>query len=581
MPDRRGYCGLNGKCDKVDWLIQYDAQKSQLTYFTANDLEWNQGSVQPNGSVKATKFFITYEALRFDRQAQQIVVTDNAPSEFRLGQLTATQLVEISRGVAGDPAEVEAEAKALAQAPAGAASAAATPSAPARTSAPAATSAPTAPAPAQDAPVATPRPSTGFGQFDTIVGNSYGYMGADGSGGALSIAKSRSGVLFLVTVDQSIAIRLSERQPGTLERFDTKTRQPMADWTVTLVNDDTIQMRRVQERDGQRHVEQLQWALLRPNEIESTGGMFVLAPDGKTTEVPGTRFKRVYQLRGWTDFNAPAPAPAPANDVQVATSATTTSGRDTSGAREVRETRGDPRETRETRDTRDAGSPAPQRSAADVFAGTLRQELQAKDARQQAMMASAAAGVRAGEMERERAVAARSAQAAPRAPQVAATVSTPPAPVPAPVAIATPSPSATRGDDRSASDRPQPQASTAGAPLSFILKQPMTPGPKARHNLWCFSGVVTVPGPAGFNTGKGWGGSEPGAVNAAIAIIQGYYTEFQQKCRQKSDGQLRGGLEGSTQYDFNTLSEPSRVQSLYSNLKSGEPESVEVSISPR
>jgi hypothetical protein len=110
--------------------------------------------------------------------------------------------------------------------------------------------------------------------------------------------------------------------------------------------------------------------------------------------------------------------------------------------------------------------------------------------------------------------------------------------------------------------------------------QPMKAGPKSRSNPYCHSGVITVPGPAGFNTGNGAGGSEPGAVEKGIAIIKSHYADFQEKCRQTADGQRRGEPQGSPQYDFNTAAEPSRVERAYSTMKS-RPETVEVLVSPR
>lgn len=120
-----------------------------------------------------------------------------------------------------------------------------------------------------------------------------------------------------------------------------------------------------------------------------------------------------------------------------------------------------------------------------------------------------------------------------------------------------------------------------GAPLTFIVYQALQPGMKARRNGHCYSNVITVPGPPGFQTGKGWGGSETGAVDKAITMVKAYFEEFRQKCNQSVDGQRHMRVEGTTLYDFNTLAEPDRVQRAYSRFKSFGGDMVEVQLAPR
>jgi hypothetical protein len=125
------------------------------------------------------------------------------------------------------------------------------------------------------------------------------------------------------------------------------------------------------------------------------------------------------------------------------------------------------------------------------------------------------------------------------------------------------------------------QARPGGGTLTFIVYQALQPGMKARRNGHCYSNVITVPGPPGFQTGKGWGGSETGAVDKAIAMVKAYFDEFRQKCNQSVDGQRHMRVEGTTLYDFNTLAEPDRVQRAYSRFKSFGGDMVEVQLAPR
>ena len=134
------------------------------------------------------------------------------------------------------------------------------------------------------------------------------------------------------------------------------------------------------------------------------------------------------------------------------------------------------------------------------------------------------------------------------------------------------------------SNAPSPKSgkgNPSGKPLTFILTQSMQPGMKSKINPTCFSNVITVPGPEGFQTHTDWGGSAPGVVEKAIEMMKAYYPEFQQKCDRQADGQLQVKTYNSPAYDFNTKSEPERVQRSYSRMKSMGPEMLEVQIAPR
>lgn len=111
-----GHCRKGKDCQRLDWLVQYNAQESRLDYFTTNDLAYMRGQLQPDGAVKVTRGFITYENVRLDSRTDEIVVTDWVAMPVRFRRATATQLIAASAGHAGDPAEAAAEERAQAQA---------------------------------------------------------------------------------------------------------------------------------------------------------------------------------------------------------------------------------------------------------------------------------------------------------------------------------------------------------------------------------------------------------------------------------------------------------------------------------
>lgn len=83
-----------------------------------------------------------------------------------------------------------------------------------------------------------------------------------------------------------------------------------------------------------------------------------------------------------------------------------------------------------------------------------------------------------------------------------------------------------------------------GGLLKFVLIHGMRPGPKSTTNPMCISNVMTVPGPSGWNGGNGGGSfTESRAANLkARAMVESYYPDFIQKCRQSIDGALRISL---------------------------------------
>lgn len=236
---------------------------------------------------------------------------------------------------------------------------------------------------------------------------------------------------------------------------------------------------------------------------------------------------------------------------------------------------------RDLRD-RDRLGTEPQRpSFAQTFTNTFQQEMrgkQAQEVRQQANLNNLARQIGAVERDKDsaRAPDRRGAEAAYSNP-MPPTRSDPSRDTRgSQVSIATPDRSDSNVVRATGSNRKQ-----TGRPLTFILLQPMQAGTKSKSNPYCFSNVITVPGPDGFQTATEWGGSAPGVVEKAIEMIKAYYQEFQQKCDQTADGQIRGKPYNSPQYDFNTKSEPDRVQRVHASQKSRGPETVEVYISPR
>jgi hypothetical protein len=563
-----GHCALSGKCTKADWLIQANPEKSQLDYYTTNDVAWMKGQLQPDGSVKVGMMFVTFETVRFDRLNQRIVISDNVPRPVPMNQATATEVIRASKGVGGDPAAAAEEAKAAAakaaEAPAPRVVAASAPSpAAAPASMPAA-----APVQARvETPPEPPKPATVFGPFDAAAGNYY-YKAkqVNLSGQAAHVAKPNDGELVLSTRflsessnTLSWAVRATDT-PAVYEPFNPKTNATYPNQKARLLADGTLEME-AQWKDAEGTFRQVtRWRLL-PSALSQAGERFRLNPDGTWMRVMS--YADTYALSSREAVNA-------RYTEELAEKA----------ADEERYRRG---QAMRAADARGDSAPAPQRSFAEVFASTLRQELQAKDAQQARVMAGVAASVRAGEQQRELSTARPAADSrgasqfvmgsgSSSAPSMTPVPSAKPAPAPAPAPAAT---------ERSGEARPT-GPSAAGKPLTFILMQPMKAAAKSKTNPYCYSGVMTVPGPAGFNTGTGWGGSEQGAVDKAIAIIKSYYAEFQEKCRQAADGQLRGEPQGSPQYDFNNLAEPSRVQGVYATMKSSGPETaVEVRVSTR
>jgi hypothetical protein len=116
-----------------------------------------------------------------------------------------------------------------------------------------------------------------------------------------------------------------------------------------------------------------------------------------------------------------------------------------------------------------------------------------------------------------------------------------------------------------------PQALQGGS-LKFVLIQSMRPGPKSTTNPMCISNVMTVPGPAGWNGGNGGNGesnAETGAVNLkARAIVESYYPDFIQKCRQTIDGALRTGLLDRPAFEM-TQGRYNDAQAAYNEYRSG------------
>ena len=111
-----GHCKKPNDCQKVDWLVQYNPQQNQLDYYTANDLPWMKGQLQHDGAIKVSRAFFSFETVRFDRKASEVVITDWTPFEVRFRPASVREIVQASGGKAGDLAQAEAEEKAEAQA---------------------------------------------------------------------------------------------------------------------------------------------------------------------------------------------------------------------------------------------------------------------------------------------------------------------------------------------------------------------------------------------------------------------------------------------------------------------------------
>jgi len=525
-----GYCSLKGECTKTDWLIQVNPEKSRLDYFTTNDIVWMKGQLQPDGSVEVGKLFVVFENVRFDRLKEQLVITGNVPQAVPMRKATATEVIRVSKGVGGDPAAAAEEAKAAAAKAAEAPVQAPSPVvATAPVPVPVAVPAPPPPPP----PPPPPKPATVFGPFDAAAGSYYLRKAVNLPPRAAQVEKAGDSVLVLslqfmsdTSTPQSWAVRATDT-PGLYDLLDPKTGEVRPNAKARLLADGTLEFEYNWKDQEGRFRQFTRWRVL-PSALVDAGERFQIHPDGTSTRV--LTYADSYALLSKESLDAEYAA-------YVAEKA----------AEEERYRRGQAMRAAMARE--EAAAPAP-RSFADAFASTLRSELQAKDAQQARQMAALTASVRAGEQAREPSVQR----------QAAAPVATPAPVVPAATSAAT--------------------SSAAGKPLTFILMQPMRPGPQARINPYCFSAPITVPGPPGFNTGNGWGGSEQGAVDKAIAIIKGHYGEFVEKCRQTADGKVSLGPDGTTQYDFNTIAEPSRVERAYSGMKS-RGGAVEVSVSAR
>lgn len=108
-----------------------------------------------------------------------------------------------------------------------------------------------------------------------------------------------------------------------------------------------------------------------------------------------------------------------------------------------------------------------------------------------------------------------------------------------------------------------------GGSLKFVLFHGMRPGPKSTTNPMCISNVMTVPGPAGWNSGNGESNAETGAVNLkARAIVESYYPDFIQKCRQTIDGAMRTDLLDRPTFEW-TQGRSNDAQAAYNEYRSG------------